>query len=69
MSICQRFHADTYIYDDLNLYFFLSLIGDANRLDRLENFIMEQIGPLLDQSDGQNSKLATTLKCIINVRQ
>ena len=62
MGICQRFQIDQYIYEDLNLYFILSLIGDANHLERMKEFIMEQIRPLLNENHPQNSKLMDTLK-------
>lgn len=62
MGICQRFQTNKYIYEDLNLYFLLSLIGEAKNLERLQDFILEQIKPLLKDNNPQNSKLIITLK-------
>ncbi|MEG1497319.1 MAG: PucR family transcriptional regulator ligand-binding domain-containing protein [Clostridiales bacterium] len=62
MGICQRFHADKYIYEDLNLYFILSLIEDVDNLDRMKDFIMDQIQPLLTFDIAHNGKLMSTLK-------
>lgn len=62
LQVCQQFHVDKYIYEDLNLYFILSLIGNANNLDRIQDFVKEQIAPLINPSAPQNSKLMDTLK-------
>lgn len=62
MNVCQKFHIDKYIYEDLNLYYILTLVDDADNLERLRHFAAEQVSPLLINNLSQNNKLVATLK-------
>lgn len=62
MDICQKFQGEHHIYEDLNLYFILSLIKDSNHMDDLKDFVMDQIKPLLTFDISHNGKLMQTLK-------
>lgn len=62
LDICQKFDSDHFIYDDLNLYFILSLINDSNHMDQLNDFVLDQLRPLITFDTAHNGKLMSTLK-------
>ena len=61
LAICQKFPLKRHIYEDLNLYFILSLIKDSDNLEELQEFVMEQLKPLLSFDITHNGKLLPTL--------
>lgn len=62
LDICQKFSTKRFIYEDLNLYFILSLINDANHMEQLKEFVMDQLKPLITYDTSHNAKLMETLK-------
>lgn len=62
LDICQKFQTERFIYEDLNLYFILSLINDGGRMDQLQDFVMDQLKPLITFDAAHNGKLMLTLK-------
>lgn len=61
LEICQKFQIKRHIYEDLNLYFILSLIEDSDHLAELQEFVMDQLKPLLSFDITHNGKLMSTL--------
>lgn len=62
MEICKRFSVDKFIFEDLNLYYILSLLDNGGSMDRLRDFVKKQFMPFYDYGGPQSDKLLNTLK-------
>ncbi|HMM07061.1 MAG TPA: PucR family transcriptional regulator ligand-binding domain-containing protein [Clostridiales bacterium] len=61
MEICQQFHINRFIYEDLNLFCLLSLIDNDNNLKCLKQFVQEKVNPLIEHDGKHKSDLLNTL--------
>ena len=62
LKLCQQMRTDCGIYEDINLYFLLSLADDSEKIERLKGFVLDQIKPLLTFDVAHNGKLIPTLR-------
>ena len=66
MGICQNFHIDRTIYEDLNIYEILSFFIKDDHFTKLRNIINEKISLLIEKNGPNKDRLLNTLKSYYN---